>query len=113
LFAASPKTFILRFNGSTWAVDGIAPQGGGIPQIEAVSCVGVRPCEATGNLDAGLTFNPVVVDTFDRTWHAANTSQINGSNDLAAVSCTTGHTCMAVGIHYAAPVGRTLTVRGP
>jgi serine/threonine protein kinase len=95
----------LLWDGTRWSPDAVMnPSGGGI--LEGVACVPGGRCTAVGTIDlSGVTRNVIVVEHGVH-WTVAKTSNHGAIDDaLAAISCPSATSCVAVGSFGDGPTG--------
>jgi hypothetical protein len=84
-----------------WTLDSVAsPPGGG--QLDGISCATSNSCAAVGVTFPGFDGASLAYTVRGSTWTSTPSAAIHQSSQpgLAAVSCATAHTCVAVGSHY-------------
>ncbi|MGO9876600.1 MAG: hypothetical protein ACLPVY_22730 [Acidimicrobiia bacterium] len=87
-------TYILRWNGTTWAVSARQTGNGFQDWLQGVSCVSTTNCVAVGQESSDLPGMPLEDHWNGSAWTLeVGTQLIN----LQAVSCTTATNCLAVG----------------
>jgi hypothetical protein len=90
----------MQWNGTSWALQTLAPSGHGISELTGVSCVATSECVAVGD----YTNESDVGQTFAERWNGSSWSLMstpdytnNTNNELKSVSCTSATSCTATG----------------
>jgi hypothetical protein len=88
------------WNGTSWTLQAPAVPGGGFVALTGVSCTAATTCTAVGyySQNHGPFATLALAERWNGTaWAIQPTPDPGGSADLAAVSCTAGTACTAVG----------------
>jgi hypothetical protein len=103
---------VLRFNGSTWGMQGTPPPPGppfATAMLNGVSCATSSTCSAVGSIDGTLA----------ETWSGSAWTLQSSPNTpgvlisaFNAVSCATAGACVAVGVHDTAAGGNVALAEG-
>lgn len=89
------------YTGTSWTLDSIAtPPAGG--QLNGISCATSNSCVAVGLSFSAHDGESLAYTMNAGPWTSANSAAVPGSSQpgLAAVSCASAHSCIAVGSHY-------------
>ena len=104
----SPRTLVLRFNGTAWSVQTSAnPSGTTSAQLQGVACTSATSCQAVGSaVDASGNQNALAESWNGTTWTLKTVALPSGATaaGLLDVSCSSGTACSAVG-SYSSSVG--------
>lgn len=95
-------TLVMRWNGSTWALQSTSSLGEG--ELFSVSCPAATACTAVGDLGAVLVTQPATLAAHwdGRTWTLQPVpAPADGPGQMHSVACASASSCVAVGINYA------------
>jgi hypothetical protein len=99
--AAGESPLAESYTRAGWTLDTVpTPSGGG--QLDGTSCATTNSCVAVGVSFSGFGGASLAYTVKGHTWITAPSAAVPGSSQpgLAAVSCATAHSCVAVGSHY-------------
>ncbi len=90
------------WNGTAWTIQPSPAPGGSFTEFNAVSCPSAGDCVAVGDYSTGVAtpLLPLSAQWNGSTWTMLTTPAPGGTDDLAAVSCPTTSSCMAVGSYF-------------
>jgi len=105
--AGVTKTLAEQWDGKTWSIEPSADKPSATTAFMAVSCTSARSCVAVGD------FESTGYDTLTESWDGAKWSivaspdkgPVDLDDDLAAVSCLSPQSCVAVGAAAESPAG--------
>jgi hypothetical protein len=95
------RTLAERWDGRRWSVQDTPSPTGGDSALQAVSCPSARVCAAVGEHATGHLRGVALAERWTgHRWSLQRTPDSSGSqsSDLYGVSCSSGRTCIAVGV---------------
>ncbi len=98
---------------SVWAVMPVQDQGTGLNELNGISCPATGSCVSVGTYRTAAGVNQDLIETLVAgTWSVHHPSpDANGANnELAAISCTSLTSCMAVGHYNSKGVAQSLAI---
>jgi hypothetical protein len=90
------------WNGAAWTVQPSPTPGGSLTEFNGVSCPSASDCIAVGEYNTGVAtpLLPLSARWNGVSWTALKTPAPGGADGLAAVSCLSPSSCMAVGSYF-------------
>lgn len=90
------------WNGTIWSTQTGPIMGGSLTEFNGVSCASASECIAVGDYNTGVAtpLLPLSARWNGVSWMALTTPAPGGADGLAAVSCPSPSSCMAVGSYF-------------